>query len=114
MKAALTGVEVLAKPQVQHLPEPRHHRLYGGCGGGAGRKAIAIGKEVPFEGRSFRIEIADQRYLAGGAQKILRIDSELLLQDARDIEAVRAFGNHDEVVIDAAVNQLPVNVARAQ
>jgi len=56
----------------------------------------------------------NRRTLPGVAEKFFGTDIELLVQNARHIEAVGAFGDDDGVKEDVAHHQFPVDIEGAQ
>ena len=56
----------------------------------------------------------DQRGLLRAAQEIVGVNGHALGENARDIEAVGAFGNHHRIEIHIPDNQFPVNINGAQ
>ena len=60
---------------------------------------VGIGEEVAFERGGLRVEIADERGVAGGFQEFGGGEEAQLLDRGGDIEHVPAFG-HDQLVVE--------------
>ena len=78
-----------------------------GCGGAA--QAVGVREQVALQGGRQRVEIADERGVAGRLQESFRRKQAELLGGRRDIEHVLALGHHQLVIEDVAVHDTVEN-----
>ncbi len=83
------------------------------CGHPA-RKTIGIRKEIALERLRVGIKLTNFLGIFTGAKEILRTHTQVLMNNARDVEAVGAFGNDYGMQVNFAMNQFAIDIERPQ
>ena len=102
--------DIRRKLRIDHVAKARQHRRDHIGGGHAAREAVGVRKKITLQRHRLRSQIMDRRTLLGRAEKIFRIDIELLAQDAHHVEAVGAFGYNNRAQVNIADHQFPVDI----
>ena len=75
------------------------HEAAEALGGGVAAEPVGVGEEIALERGGLRVEIADERGVAGGVQESGGGEEAQLLDRGGDIEDISAFG-HDQLVVE--------------
>jgi len=99
---------------LDHLAESPDHCGHDRASGHPARKTIGIRKQIALERLRVGIKLPNFFHVFTGAKEILRTHTQVLMNNARDVEAVGAFGNDYGMQVNFAMNQSAIDIKRAQ
>ena len=99
---------------LDHLAESPDHCGHNCASGHPARKTIGIRKEIALERLCVGIDLTNFLCIYTGAKEILGTHAQVLMKDARDVEAVGAFGNDHGMQVNFAMNQFAIDIKRPQ
>jgi hypothetical protein len=92
------------------VAETRQHGQDDGCGTDAAGKPVRVGKEIALQRGCPGIDITYRHSLLSDSEKQHGIDAQPQVENARDVETVRALGDHYRMKVNITLDQSSVNI----